>query len=140
MSSFSSEMRYDVRPIGAVESPLVDLADAPRQGEEGAPEAWLVIDPALSLAMRDLAVGQRVVVLTWLDRARRDVLVTRPRDDPNRAEEGIFSTRSPDRPNPIGLHEVTIVAIDGSRLQVRPLEAIDGTPVLDIKPVLGPER
>ena len=140
MSSFSSEMRYDVRPIGAVESPLVDLADAPRQGDEGAPEAWLVIDPALSLAMRDLAVGQRVVVLTWLDRARRDVLVTRPRDDPDRAEEGIFSTRSPDRPNPIGLHEVTIVAIDGSRLQVRPLEAIDGTPVLDIKPVLGPER
>jgi tRNA-Thr(GGU) m(6)t(6)A37 methyltransferase TsaA len=140
MSSFSSEIRYDVRPIGAVESPLVDLADAPRQGDEGAPEAWLVIDPALSLAMRDLAVGQHVVVLTWLDRARRDVLVTRPRDDPNRAEEGIFSTRSPDRPNPIGLHEVMIVAIDGSRLKVRPLEAIDGTPVLDIKPVLGPER
>jgi tRNA-Thr(GGU) m(6)t(6)A37 methyltransferase TsaA len=140
MSSFSSEIRYDVRPIGAVESPLVDLADAPRQGDEGAPEAWLVIDPALSLAMRDLAVGQHVVVLTWLDRARRDVLVTRPRDDPSRAEEGIFSTRSPDRPNPIGLHEVTIVAIDGSRLKVRPLEAIDGTPVLDIKPVLGPER
>jgi tRNA-Thr(GGU) m(6)t(6)A37 methyltransferase TsaA len=140
MSSFSSEIRYAVRPIGAVESPLVDLADAPRQGDEGAPEAWLVIDPALSLAMRDLAVGQHVVVLTWLDRARRDVLVTRPRDDPNRAEEGIFSTRSPDRPNPIGLHEVTIIAIDGSRLKVRPLEAIDGTPVLDIKPVLGPER
>ncbi len=140
MSAFSSEIRYDVRPIGAVESPLVDLADAPRQGDEGAPEAWLVIDPALSLAMRDLAVGQHVVVLTWLDRARRDVLVTRPRDDPNRAEEGIFSTRSPDRPNPIGLHEVTIVAIDRSRLKVRPLEAIDGTPVLDIKPVLGPER
>ena len=140
MSSFSSEIRYDVRPIGAVESPLVDLADAPRQGDEGAPEAWLVIDPALSLAMRDLEVGQHVVVLTWLDRARRDVLVTRPRDDPNRAEEGIFSTRSPDRPNPIGLHEVTIVEIDGSRLKVRPLEAIDGTPVLDIKPVLGPER
>ncbi len=140
MSSFSSEIRYDVRPIGAVESPLVDLADAPRQGDEGAPEAWLVIDPALSLAMRDLEVGQHVVVLTWLDRARRDVLVTRPRDDPNRAEEGVFSTRSPDRPNPIGLHEVTIVEIDGSRLKVRPLEAIDGTPVLDIKPVLGPER
>jgi tRNA-Thr(GGU) m(6)t(6)A37 methyltransferase TsaA len=140
MSSFSSEIRYDVRPIGVVESALVDLADAPRQGDEGAPEAWLVIDPALSLAMRDLALGQHVVVLTWLDRARRDVLVTRPRDDPNRAEEGIFSTRSPDRPNPIGLHEVTIVAIDGSRLKVRPLEAIDGTPVLDIKPVLGPER
>jgi tRNA-Thr(GGU) m(6)t(6)A37 methyltransferase TsaA len=140
MSSFSSEIRYDVRPIGAVESPLVDLADAPRQGDEGAPEAWLVIDPALSPAMRDLAVGQHVVVLTWLDRARRDILVTRPRDDPNRAEEGIFSTRSPDRPNPIGLHEVMIVAIDGSRLKVRPLEAIDGTPVLDIKPVLGPER
>ena len=99
-----------------------------------------MIDPALSLAMRDLEVGQHVVVLTWLDRARRDVLVARPRDDPNRAEEGIFSTRSPDRPNPIGLHEVTIVEIDGSRLKVRPLEAIDGTPVLDIKPVLGPER
>ena len=140
MSSFSSEVRYEVRPIGVVESSLVELADAPRQGDEGAPDAWLVIDPTLYAAMRDLEAGQHVIVLTWLDRARRDVLVTRPRDDPNRPEEGVFSTRSPDRPNPIGLHEVMIVAIDGERLKVRPLEAINGTPVLDIKPVLGPER
>ena len=140
MSSFSNELRYELRPIGVVESSLVELADAPRQGDEGAPDAWLVIDPTLYPAMRDLEAGQQIIVLTWLDRARRDVLVTRPRDDPNRPEEGVFSTRSPDRPNPIGLHEVMIVAIDGGRLKVRPLEAISGTPVLDIKPVLGPER
>ncbi len=140
MSAFSSEVRYEVRPIGVVESSLIDLADAPRQGDEGAPEAWLVIDPTLQPAMRDLEAGQHLVVLTWLDRARRDVLVTRPRDDPDRPEQGVFSTRSADRPNPIGLHEVMIVEVDGGRLLVRPLEAINGTPVIDIKPVLGAER
>jgi tRNA-Thr(GGU) m(6)t(6)A37 methyltransferase TsaA len=129
---------YDVRPIGWVDSPLVDPADAPRQGDEGAPDAWLVLDPALAAAAADLAVGTDVIVLTWLDRADRDVLRVHPRSDPAAPLQGVFSTRSPDRPNPIGLHTVRILAIDGARLRVGNLEALDGTPVLDLKPVLGP--
>jgi tRNA-Thr(GGU) m(6)t(6)A37 methyltransferase TsaA len=97
-----------------------------------------VLDERLAPAMRDLRVGQEILVLTWLDRAARDVLVTRPRDDPSRPEVGVFSTRSPDRPNPIGLHRVRLLAIDGTRVRVGNLEALDGTPVLDIKPILGP--
>jgi tRNA-Thr(GGU) m(6)t(6)A37 methyltransferase TsaA len=128
---------YVLRPIGWVRSPLVRLATAPKQGDEGAPDAWIEFDPSVREAVRDLRAGIDVIVLTWLDRARRDVLVTRPRDDPSRPEVGVFSTRSPDRPNPIGLHRVTIVAVDGDRIQVRNLEALDGTPVVDVKPVLG---
>jgi tRNA-Thr(GGU) m(6)t(6)A37 methyltransferase TsaA len=128
---------YVLRPIGWVRSPLVSLATAPKQGDEGAPDAWIELDPSVREAVRDLRAGIDVIVLTWLDRARRDVLVTRPRDDPSRPEVGVFSTRSPDRPNPIGLHRVTIVAVDGDRIQVRNLEALDGTPVVDVKPVLG---
>ena len=128
---------FEVVPIAWVESQLVDLGDAPKQGDEGAPAAWLVFKPEMREGIQDLQVGQDVIVLTWLDRARRDVLTTRPRDDPNRAMVGIFSTRSPDRPNPIGLHPVRIVAIDGLRIQVSDLEAIDRTPILDIKPVLA---
>jgi tRNA-Thr(GGU) m(6)t(6)A37 methyltransferase TsaA len=127
-----------VRPIGRVESALVDPADAPRQGDEGAPDAWLVLDPAMEPALADLAVGEDIIVLTWLDRADRDVLRVHPRSDPGAPVRGVFSTRSPDRPNPIGLHPVRILAIDGTRLRVGNLEALDGTPVLDIKPVLGP--
>lgn len=127
---------YVLRPIGIVESPLVDAAAAPKQGDEGAPNAWIVLRPAVSEGLRDLSVGDEVVVLTWLDRAERDVLVVRPRSDPNRPEQGVFSTRSPARPNPIGLHRVTILSIDGARMLVSNLEAIDRTPVLDIKPVL----
>jgi tRNA-Thr(GGU) m(6)t(6)A37 methyltransferase TsaA len=130
--------RPELWPIGRVESPLTDRASAPHQGDEGAPDAWVVLDEALAPAMRDLAVADDVLLLTWLDRAARDVLVTRPRNDPSRAEVGVFSTRSPDRPNPIGLHRVRVLAIDGTRLRVSGLEALDGTPVLDIKPVLGP--
>jgi tRNA-Thr(GGU) m(6)t(6)A37 methyltransferase TsaA len=130
--------RYEVVPIGWVESPLRDRADAPRQGDEGAPPAWLVFEPRVAEAIRDLRAGDPIIVLTWLDRARRDVLTTRPRDDPNRPLSGIFSTRSPDRPNPIGLHRVQIVAIEGLRFLVRDLEALDATPVLDVKPVLDP--
>lgn len=126
--------------IGVVESPLTDLDAAPRQGDEGAPDAWLVIVPGFVDALDGLAPGDDVLVLTWFDRARRDVVRVHPRGDRTRAEQGVFATRSPHRPNPIGLHRVTIVAIDGNRVQVRPLEAIDGTPVLDIKPVLGDER
>ena len=128
--------RHELLPIGRVESPLTDPASAPHQGDEGAPDAWLVLDAALAPAMRDLGVGDDVIVLTWLDRAARDVLVTHPRDDLSRAEVGVFSTRSPDRPNPIGLHRVRILAIDGTSLRVAGLEALDGTPVLDMKPAL----
>ena len=127
---------YQVVPIGWVESPLTDRAQAPRQGDEGAPDAWLVFEPGVAEGIRDLDAGTEILVLTWLDRAVRDVLVTRPRDDPARPPTGVFSTRSPDRPNPIGLHRVRIVATDGLRVLVRPLEALDKTPVLDIKPVL----
>ena len=133
-----SEPTYEVRPIGHVESPLTDTAAAPSQGDEGAPDAWIVVRPELGAAMRDLAVGERVLVVTWLDRADRAAVDVHPRGDTVRPRLGVFSTRSPDRPNPIGLHEVEILAIDGTRLHVRGLEAIHGTPVVDIKPVLGP--
>ena len=128
--------RYEASPIGRVSSPLTDRAQAPRQGDEGAPSAWLVIEPHLAEGIADLRPGDQIIVLTWLDRARRDVLSTRPRDDPARALTGVFSTRSPDRPNPIGLHRVQILAVEGLRIQVSNLEALDATPVLDIKPVL----
>ena len=130
--------RYEVTPVGWVESPLVDRAQAPRQGDEGAPPAWLRFEPQLAEAIRDLRVGDHIIVLSWLDRARRDVLSTHPRDDPNRPRLGVFSTRSPDRPNPIGLHRVQILVTDGLRIRVRDLEALDGTPILDVKPALGP--
>jgi tRNA-Thr(GGU) m(6)t(6)A37 methyltransferase TsaA len=129
-----------LRPIGRVESPLVERASAPRQGDEGAPEAWLVFEPGVAEGLRDLQVGEEVLLLTWLDRASRDVLVVHPRGDRTRPETGVFSTRSPDRPNPIGLHRVEIAAIEGLRVRVRNLEALDGTPILDVKPVLDPGR
>jgi tRNA-Thr(GGU) m(6)t(6)A37 methyltransferase TsaA len=129
-----------LRPIGRVESPLQARGDAPKQGQEGSPDAWLVFEPAVAAGLTDLEVGSAVIVLTWLDQGHRDVLRTRPRDDPDQPERGVFSTRSPDRPNPIGLHRVEILAIDGNRVQVRDLEALDATPILDIKPVLDPDR
>jgi len=127
-----------LRPVGRVESPLTSREQAPRQGDEGAPEAWIVFDERVRDALADLRAGTEVLVLTWLDRASRDVLVVHPRGDVTRPLEGVFTTRSADRPNPIGLHRVTIVAIDGLRLRVRDLEALDGTPVVDVKPVLEP--
>ncbi|WP_405600541.1 tRNA (N6-threonylcarbamoyladenosine(37)-N6)-methyltransferase TrmO [Streptomyces sp. NBC_01410] len=141
-----NDSRYVLRPIGRVESPLTDRESAPKQGDEGAPEAWLVFEPGVSEGLRDLRAGEEVIVLTWLDRASREVLAVHPRGDVTRPLTGVFSTRSPDRPNPIGLHRVTIVAIegtsdgtkDGTRVRVRNLEALDGTPVLDVKPVLDP--
>ncbi len=129
---------YAVRPIGTVSSPLIDLSAAPRQGDEGAPLAWLFFDPSVAEGVRDLEPGMEVLLLTWLDRADRDVLVVHPRGDVSRPQQGVFSTRSPHRPNPIGLHRVRIVAGDGLRFQVSDLEAIDGTPIVDVKPVLGP--
>jgi tRNA-Thr(GGU) m(6)t(6)A37 methyltransferase TsaA len=131
-----SEPSFEVTPIGVVESPLTDRAAAPKQGHEGSPDAWLVLRPAVLEALEGLRAGDEVLVLTWLDRARRDVLRVHPRDDRANPMQGVFNTRSADRPNPIGLHPVQILAIDGGRLQVRDLEAVDGTPVLDIKPVL----
>jgi tRNA-Thr(GGU) m(6)t(6)A37 methyltransferase TsaA len=130
--------QYFVQPIGRVESSLVDLDLAPRQGNEGAPGAWLVFDQAISAGLRGLQAGTDVLVLTWLDRARRDVLSVHPRGDVGRPETGVFNTRSPDRPNPIGLHLVTIEAIEDARMLVRNMEALNGTPILDVKPVLGP--
>ena len=133
-----NEPQYEVVPVGRVESPLTERGQAPRQGDEGAPPAWLVFQPAVAEAIRDLQAGQQVIVLTWLDRSDRNVLVTRPRDDPQRPMLGVFSTRSPDRPNPIGLHRVLIDRVAGLRILVHGLEALDGTPVIDVKPVLDP--
>jgi tRNA-Thr(GGU) m(6)t(6)A37 methyltransferase TsaA len=123
-------------PIGRVESPLTDPADAPKQGYEGAPDAQLVLDASVLEGLEGIVPGARVIVLTWLDRARRDVLRVHPRDDLRNPQRGVFSTRSADRPNPIGLHEVEVLSIDGGRVKVRHLEAVDGTPILDLKPVI----
>ena len=130
--------RYELEPIGRVESTLVDRSTAPKQGNEGSPDAWLAFDPRFSLGLRDLRVGDEVIVLTWLDRARRDVLEVHPRGNRANPLQGVFNTRSPDRPNPIGLHRVRILAIEGNRFQVRDLEALDRTPIVDVKPVLDP--
>lgn len=129
--------RLEVTPIGRVESPLTDAASAPKQGYEGAPDAWLVFEPEVLDGLQGIGAGDRVLVLTWLDRARRDVLRVHPRDDPANPMQGVFNTRSADRPNPIGLHEVEIVSIDGPRMLVRNLEALHDTPIVDVKPVLG---
>ena len=129
---------YEVTPIGWVDSPLVDRDTAPKQGDEGAPDAWLVFNSDVSEGIRDLAVGTEIIVLTWLDRARRDVLAVHPRGDPQVPKRGVFSTRSPDRPNPIGLHRVRIISIADTRVRVRDLEALHGTPIVDVKPVLEP--
>jgi tRNA-Thr(GGU) m(6)t(6)A37 methyltransferase TsaA len=129
-------MSYEIVPIGKVESPLTDKATAPKQGHEGSPEATLVFEERVLEALDGLAVGDEVILLSWLDRADRDVLKVHPRSDPANPIQGVFNTRSPDRPNPIGLHQITIAAIDGTRVRVRDLEALDGTPIVDVKPVL----
>lgn len=132
------EQSFTVVSIGRVESPLRRLEDAPRQGDEEAPEADLVFAPAVAAGLEGIGVGARLLVLTWLDRAERDVLTVHPRGDVSRPVTGVFATRSPDRPNPLGLHRVEVLARDGLRLRVSGLEALDGTPVVDVKPVLGP--
>ena len=124
-------------PIGHVESPLTDPALAPKQGDEGAPDEWLVFDESVRDALRDLRAGQDVIVLTWLHRARRDVLRVHPRGDPSRDRQGVFTTRSPHRPNPIGLHRVEILSIEGGRIRVSNMEAVDGTPIVDVKSTLA---
>lgn len=125
-----------LRAIGRVESTLTDPTAAPKQAGEGAPEADLVFDDDVAAGLADLRAGDRILVLTWLDRARRDVLTVHPRDDLDAPEKGVFSTRSADRPNPLGVHPTEVVAVAGTRVRVRELEAIDGTPILDVKPVL----
>ena len=131
-----AESRYEVVPVGWVKSPLTEMAQAPMQADEGAPPAWLVFEAAVADAIRDLRPGAEIMVLTWLDRPDRGVLLTIPRGDPRNPMTGVFSTRSPDRPNPIGLHRVRVVSVDGLRVQVDHLEALDGTPVIDVKAVL----
>ena len=131
-----AESRYEVVPVGWVKSPLTQMTQAPRQADEGAPPAWLVFETAVADAIRDLRPGTEIIVLTWLDRADRGVLLTVPRGDPRNPMTGVFSTRSPDRPNPIGLHRVRVVSVDGLRVQVDHLEVLDGTPVIDVKAVL----
>ena len=126
----------ELTPIGRVESELTDRALAPKQGLEGAPDAWLVFEPFVLDGLDGIQPGAEVIVLTWLHRAQRDVLRVHPRDDPANPERGVFSTRSADRPNPIGLHPVEVVSVDGPRVRVRSLEAFDGTPIVDVKPVL----
>ena len=122
--------------MGTVESPLTDRASAPKQGDEGAPDAAIVFEPGFVEAMDGIAAGDELLVLTWLDRAHRDVLRVHPRGDVARGQQGVFATRSPDRPNPLGLHRVTVLAVEVPRLRVRGLEALDGTPVVDVKPLL----
>jgi tRNA-Thr(GGU) m(6)t(6)A37 methyltransferase TsaA len=127
----------ELSPIGHVESPLAERSEAPKQGNEGAPDAWLVFEAGVLDALLGIEAGDHLLVFTWLDRAARDTLRVHPRSNPENALQGVFATRSPDRPNPIGLHRVRVLAVDGARIHVEPLEALDGTPILDVKPPLS---
>ena len=128
---------YSMEPVGMVRSALTRLDDAPMQGDEGAPEAWLELTPQAAPGLMGLQVGDELLILTWLHLSEREVLQVHPRGDLNRPLTGVFATRSPDRPNPIGLHRVTVLEVKERKLRVAALEAIDGTPVVDIKPVLS---
>ena len=128
--------RLVLRPIGVIRSVLKDRAKAPMQGSEGSPDAWLEVQPFAADALDGIRAGDDIVVITWLHRGRREVLKVYPRSDPQRRLTGVFATRSPDRPNPLGMHPVTVRKVAGNRLRIGPIEAIDGTPVVDIKPVL----
>jgi tRNA-Thr(GGU) m(6)t(6)A37 methyltransferase TsaA len=127
-----------LRPVGVIRSSITSRRDAPRQGSEGAPDAWLEIELWAAEALHGLAAGDAILVITWFHRARREIMQVHPRSDLRNPLTGVFATRSPDRPNPLGLHPVTIRAIDGLRLRIGPIEAVDGTPVVDIKPDLSP--
>ncbi len=131
-----SESAYVLYPIGFLQSPLKEPGEAPMQGHEGAPDAWLEVHTSVAEGLEALAVGDEIIVITWLHQAQRDILKVHPRGDETMPLAGVFATRSPDRPNPLGLHRVMVLEIAGERLKVGPIEAIDGTPVLDIKPVL----
>ena len=125
-----------LHPIGFIQSSLKDRAEAPRQGSEGAPDAWLEVNSAVAEGIEGIGVGDEIIVITWLHQSRRNVLKLHPRGDPSNPLTGVFATRSPDRPNPLGLHRATVLEIAGNRLKIGPIEAIDGTPVVDLKPVL----
>jgi tRNA-Thr(GGU) m(6)t(6)A37 methyltransferase TsaA len=130
---------YTIVPVGVVRSKLTRLEDAPMQGDEGAPEAWLELTPLAEPGLGGIKAGDELIVLTWLHLAQRDILQVHPRGDTNRPLTGVFATRSPDRPNPVGLHRVTVLEVTKGKLRVAPLEAVDGTPIVDIKPALdGP--
>jgi tRNA-Thr(GGU) m(6)t(6)A37 methyltransferase TsaA len=129
--------RLEVEQMGVVQSPLTDLEAAPKQGDEGAPDAWLAFDERVAAGLEGIAPGDELILLTWLHRADREVLSVHPRGDTSRPPQGVFGTRSPHRPNPIGLHRVQVVELDGPRVLVRNLEAVDGTPIVDVKPVLS---
>lgn len=132
-------MKIELRIVGRVASPLKKLESAPKQPDEGAPAASLLFEPDVAEALQGLRAGDEIVVVTWLDRARRDLLSVHPRGDRSRAPQGVFATRSPHRPNPLGLHRTRIAAIDGARVNVDHLEALDGTPIVDVKPILTRE-
>ncbi len=129
------ELNFTLRPIGVVRSAIKERSEAPKQGSEGAPDVWIDIEPFAVEGLDGLKAGDEIVVITWLHRSNREVLKVHPRSDPARRLMGVFATRSPDRPNPLGLHPAKIKEIAEARLKVGPMEAIDGTPVVDIKPV-----
>jgi len=131
---------YTIEPIGKIHSILTELAEAPMQGTEGGFEAWLEVAPKFAQGLFGIKVGDDLIVLTWLHRSQRDTLQVHPRGRQEAPLRGVFSTRSQDRPNPIGLHQVTVLEVAGQKIRVAPLEAIDGTPIVDIKPVLKHER
>lgn len=131
------EREYVLYPIGVLHSPLKQREEAPRQGREGAPDAWLEVHETGAEGLDGIVVGDEIILITWLHKAQRDILRVHPRGDETMPLAGVFATRSPDRPNPLGLHQVTVLDIAGNRLKVGPIEAIDETPVVDIKPVLA---
>lgn len=131
------EIEYSLYPIGFLHSPLKDRGEAPKQGYEGAPDAWLEVNEEVAEGLEGIAVGNEIILITWLHQSRRDILKLHPRRDKNLPLTGVFATRSPDRPNPLGLHRVTVLEIASGRIKVGPIETIDGTPVVDIKPVLS---
>ncbi len=133
----NDDIDYTLEPIGVIRSELVNLSEAPKQGDEGTYEAWLELNAEVAQGLLGIQPGDELIVLTWLHRAQRDVLAVHPRSNPNNPLTGVFATRSPDRPNPIGLHRVSVLEVAAHRLKVAPIEAIDGTPIIDIKPVLG---
>jgi tRNA-Thr(GGU) m(6)t(6)A37 methyltransferase TsaA len=137
MEDLDTTASLQLRPVGFVRSDLKRRRDCPKQGYEGAPDAWVEIDPAFVEGLNGIVQGDQLVLLTWFHRSKRNVLKVHPRNDPKESLRGVFSTRSPDRPNPVGLHRVEVLQIEGpGRLRVRPLEALDGTPIIDIKPML----
>ena len=134
------ETGYTIEPIGVIRSALTNLEAAPHQGDEGAPEAWLELTARVAQGLKGIRAGDELIVLTWFHRARRDLLQVHPRGRPEAPLKGVFATRSPHRPNPVGLHRVSVLEVAGNRLKVAPMEAIDGTPIVDIKPVLAKGR